>query len=244
MIEKKIESLIKENLNQNISMEGIGALFENLIADFSDKLEISKLVKEDVKNKRKLETLIRDNLAKNLIRNVKIGCAISIECIIALFDNLIKYFSNKFIISGYTKEDIQSECKCSIVKCIQKFDENKGSFSSYLFGAMQNDLSYILRKQNRYSCLNYVEVLVLTDVLENIISDPDANVETSIMYETLLSSLDFAEPHIKDAIIHFHIENLRLTDYCTLNNLDYKSTNYKMTSTLKRLKQTFILNYL
>lgn len=96
---------------------------------------------------------------------------------------LIKGFSYKYKVNGYTREDVEQELLMVLHKCMQNFDETKKTkFITYFQNSCYYHMIKLRKKNQNYEL-----------IIDNVLSIPDEELKTvynNIEDEYLLDSLN------------------------------------------------------
>ncbi|GAA0121086.1 MULTISPECIES: sigma-70 family RNA polymerase sigma factor [Clostridium] len=185
-----------------------------------------------------------DNKINNLILKAKDGDAEGIEDIINKLNPFLHKCCNTIYINGYDKEDLLQLGRISILKAIDKYQEDKGEFIPYAIRSIKNNFNYLIRSNVKS---NY-EVSLNTPIGEDIILQDKLIYEEDFVgeyinkeiREHLYEFVNMLKPEHKDLIYYIYLDKKgNLKEYSEYKGMKYMTVVKRKEIAIKKLKEMF-----
>jgi len=143
---------------------------------------------------------------------------------------LIKKLSNNTKINGYTKDDIQQELMMVLQKCIQNYDNKRGTkFITYFQSSCHYHIIK-LRKENKFYPIPLDDVELVVDISDNFDNGLSKNNSKYVINEAL-EKVKFG-----DFIKMYYIYNIPIKRIAEIEGVSKQYISFSIKKGLEELK--------
>ncbi|MCM1195050.1 MAG: sigma-70 family RNA polymerase sigma factor [Corallococcus sp.] len=173
---------------------------------------------------------------KDIIDKAKCGDQLAMEQIASAYKGLVRSLANKFFLVGGDKDDLLQEGMLGLFYAVMYYDEEKGSFPSFVELCVLRQLLDAVKKDNGVKnkpLSNYVDIAVTENLSDG--SNPLENILEREYADRIKKVIDGNLTAIEKRVLELFIDGFSYEDIAKKTNKSYKAVDGALQRARKKL---------